>query len=187
MYTRISANSPQIFVAHIPIYFANRRGYIRNSTVICVHRKGKGEGKAHPDETQKQRPQAMEDTTMTRFARELSGDLGAFWKKNAEQEIAKLQEQADNGEIGTTETGAAFWKSSGNFLPADCAEKLAYTDFTFSEEATAEARDAQNAAFLETYRRSAQTITAEDRMEMEATFGKGATVVNVLTGKRTKL
>ena len=124
---------------------------------------------------------------MTRFARELSGDLGNYWRESALKEIAKLQEQADNGEIGTTETGAAFWKSSGNFLPADCAEKLAYTDFTFSEKVTAEARDAQNAAFLENYRRSVRTITAEDRMEMEAAFGKGATVVNVLTGKRTKL
>lgn len=123
---------------------------------------------------------------MTRFARELSGDLGAFWKKNAEQEIARLQEQADNGEIGTTETGAAFWKSSGNFLPADCAEKLAYTDFPFSAEATAEAREEQNTAFLNDYRRNART-TAEDRMEMEAAFGKGTTVVNILTGERIKL
>ena len=32
---------------------------------------------------------------MTRFEREISGSLGAFWKKNAEEEVRKAVAQAD--------------------------------------------------------------------------------------------
>ena len=124
---------------------------------------------------------------MTRFERELSGVLGAFWKKNAEEEIAKMQRRVDNDEIRTNANGGAFWNSNGNYLPADCAEILSHTDFTFSMEETARARKAQNAAFLDNYRKNYKGPTAEERMEMEAAFGKGTTVVNVITGKKTRL
>ena len=32
---------------------------------------------------------------MTRFEREISGSLGEFWKKNAEEEVRKAVAQAD--------------------------------------------------------------------------------------------
>ena len=124
---------------------------------------------------------------MTRFERELSGALGAFWKKNAEQEIAKMQQRVDNDEIRTNINGGAFWNSNGNYLPADCAEILSHTDFAFSLEETNRARKAQNEAFLENYRKNYQGPTAEEQAEMRAAFGEGATVVNVITGKRTRL
>ena len=124
---------------------------------------------------------------MTRFERELSGALGAFWKKNAEQEIAKMQQRVDNDEIRTNINGGAFWSSNGNYLPADCAEILSHTDFAFSLEETNRARKAQNEAFLENYRKNYQGPTAEEQAEMRAAFGEGATVVNVITGKRTRL
>ena len=124
---------------------------------------------------------------MTRFERELSGVLGAFWKKNAEEEIAKMQRRVDNDEIRTNASGGAFWNSNGNYLPADCAEILSHTDFTFSMEETARARKAQTAAFLDSYRKNYKGPTAEERMEMEAAFGKGTTVVNMITGKKTRL
>ena len=124
---------------------------------------------------------------MTRFERELSGSLGAFWKKNAEQEIAKMQERADNDEIRTTISGAAFWNRSGNFLPADCAEILSHTNFPFSVEATAKAREEQTAMQLEAYRKSYKGPSEEERMEMEAAFGKGTTVVDIITGEKIRL
>lgn len=91
---------------------------------------------------------------MTRFERELSGALGAFWKKNAEQEIKKMQARADSDEIRTNANGAAFWNSNGNYLPSDCAEILSYTDFPFSLEATASARKAQTAMQLKAYQQN---------------------------------
>ena len=124
---------------------------------------------------------------MTRFERELSGSLGAFWKKNAEQEIERMQRMADSDEIRTNMNGAAFWNSNGNYLPADAAEKLSHTDFPFSLEETAKAREAQTAAKLEAYARNAKPASAEDLAEMRATFGTGTTVRDILTGERIRL
>lgn len=122
---------------------------------------------------------------MTRFAREWNGELGAFWQRNAHEEAARLLAQRDNIEI--EEDGAAKWKSNGSYLPADVVEKLTFAgaDF-FSAEATAAKREAQTAEFLGNYRRNHKTTT-EERMEMEAAFGKGTTVVNILTGEKIKL
>ena len=124
---------------------------------------------------------------MTRFERELSGSLGAFWKKNAEQEIAKMQARADNDEIRTNASGAAFWNSNGNYLPADCAEILSHTDFPFSLEETAKAREAQTAMQLEAYRKSYTGPSDEEKAEMRVAFGTGSTVFNVITGERIRL
>ena len=124
---------------------------------------------------------------MTRFERELSGELGAFWKKNAEQEIAKMQERVDNDEIRTNTQGGAFWNSNGSYLPADCAEILSHTDFPFSLEETARAREAQTVAFLESYRKNYKGPSAEEHAEMKAAFGEGATVVDIISGERIRL
>ena len=122
---------------------------------------------------------------MTRFAREWNGKLGAFWQKNAHEEAARLLAQRDNIEV--EEDGAAKWKSNGSYLPADVVEKLTFAgaDF-FSAEATAAKREAQTAEFLGNYRQNHRT-TAEERAEMEAAFGKGTTVVNIITGEKIKL
>ena len=122
---------------------------------------------------------------MTRFAREWNGELGAFWQKNAHEEAARLLAQRDNIEV--EEDGAAKWKSNGSYLPADVVEKLIFAgaDF-FSEEATAAKREAQTAERLGSYRRNHRTTT-EERAEMEAAFGKGTTVVNIITGEKIKL
>ena len=122
---------------------------------------------------------------MTRFQRELSGELGHYWQRSAQQEIAKLAERAED-EIRTTISGAAFWVKSGNFLPAEVCEKLSYTDFPFSIEETARAREEQTDAFLADYRRNHRT-SEEERMEMQAAFGKGTTVVDIISGESIAL
>ena len=124
---------------------------------------------------------------MTRFERELSGALGAFWKRHAEEEIQKMQKRIDNDEIRTNIGGGAFWNSNGNYLPEECAEILSHTDFPFSIEETRRAREAQTAAFLESYARNYKGPSEEEKAEMRAAFGAGTTVVNVITGARTRL
>ena len=123
---------------------------------------------------------------MTRFAREWNGELGAFWQKHAHEEAERLMSQRDNIEV--EEDGAAKWTSSGNYLPADVVEKLTFAgaDF-FSAEATAAKREAQTAAFLDSYRRNYKGPSEEEKAEMRAAFGEGITVVNVITGKKTRL
>ena len=119
---------------------------------------------------------------MTRFEMELTGRLGDFWKKNAEQEITKMQNRANN-EIGTDANGGAYWKNNGRYIPEDCAEILSYTDFEFNMEETTRAREAQTAEFLASYRKNHKT-SDEERMEARAAFGNDAIIINIITGER---
>ena len=123
---------------------------------------------------------------MTRFEREISGSLGAFWKKNAEEEVRKAVAQADTQATVDTD-GAIRWKSNGRYLMDDFCEKLEYAGYAFSREATAAKRDVQNAESLAEYRRNDKGFSREELAEARAAFGEGTTVVNVLTGKKTKL
>lgn len=123
---------------------------------------------------------------MTRFEREISGSLGAFWKKNAEEEVRKAVAKAD-ADAAVEADGAIKWNSNGRYLMDDFCEKLEYAGYAFSREATAEKRDAQNEESLAEYRRNDKGLTGEALAEARAAFGEGTTVVNVLTGRRTRL
>ena len=123
---------------------------------------------------------------MTRFEREISGSLGAFWKKNAEEEVRKAVAQADTQ--ATIETdGAIRWNSNGRYLMDDFCEKLEYAGYGFSRKATARKRDVQNAESLARYRRNDRGLSGEKLAEARTAFGEGTMVVDVLTGKKTKL
>ena len=123
---------------------------------------------------------------MTRFEKEISGSLGAFWKKNAEEEVRKAVAKADS-DAAVEADGAIKWNSNGRYLMDDFCEKLEYAGYAFSREATAEKREAQNAESLAEYCRNDKGLTGEALAEARAAFGEGTTVVNVLTGKKTLL
>ncbi len=123
---------------------------------------------------------------MTRFEREISGSLGAFWKKNAEDEVKKAVAQADT-QAAVDADGAIRWNSNGRYLMDDFCEKLEYAGYAFSRVATAEKREAQNAESLAEYCRNDRGLSGETLAEARAAFGEGTTVVNVLTGRRTRL
>ena len=53
----------------------------RNDLIICAFRVNMCTAEREITKT--------EENTMTRFEREISGSLGAFWKKNAEEEVRK--------------------------------------------------------------------------------------------------
>ena len=135
----------------------------------------------------------MMNRRMTRLEQELSGSLGDFWKQNAEKEINKIWDQASQGEILLTEDRAAYWKASGNFLPAECIEKLMHTPYktVISAEATARAREKQDKEAIERYRQAQEKQSAEQRAEeiaeMRAAFGTGSTIVDILTGERFEI
>ena len=125
---------------------------------------------------------------MTRFEQELSGALGAYWKKNAEQEIEKMSQRALDGEIFFGADGVCRWKSNNRVLPKDCRQVLGRTPYRdlFDEQACKEADEAETAEAIAAYRRNHRT-TEEERMEMQAAFGKGITVVDIFTGERIAL
>lgn len=127
-----------------------------------------------------------EDMAMTRFEREISGSLGAFWKKNAEEEVKKAVAQAEK-DAAVEADGAIKWNSNGRYLMDDFCEKLEYAGFPFSRKATADKREAQVEEELAEYRRNHRELAAGELAEARAAFEEGTTVVNVLTGERTKL
>ena len=126
---------------------------------------------------------------MTRFERELSGSLGAYWKSSAEKEIRKMEERQMNGEIFFGADGVVRWTSNNRVIPKDCREILSHTAYRdlFSEEASRAAEDAETAAFLESYRKNYTGPSEEEKAEMRAAFGTGSTVVDIITGERIRL
>lgn len=125
---------------------------------------------------------------MTRFGKEISGELGEYWVKNAKEEVSRLLKEAD-ANIILEDSGAIKWKSSGNYVPDDCCEKLIYGGFAFDREATRIAREQQQKNFLDEYRKNMENhvYSEEELFEMRSAFGGGKTIVDVFTGKTIKL
>lgn len=123
---------------------------------------------------------------MTRFEKELSGALGAYWKKEAQKELERIKADFLTGKITIDESGVAR-NCIGRVLMSDMLEKLAMVTDRVSVEATTRAREQEVAESLAEYRKNARPVTEEERMEMRAAFGEGTTVVNVLTGEETEL
>ena len=120
---------------------------------------------------------------MTRFEKELSGALGAYWKKSAEKELEKIREDLEQGLITIDENGVAR-NRIGRVLMSDMLEKLTYITDAVDAEATTKAREEETAKALEEYRKNARPATEEELDERRAAFGKGETVVNEKTGEK---
>lgn len=123
---------------------------------------------------------------MTRFQRELSGELGEFWKKEAEKQLDKVRAELAEGKISIDAEGVAR-NCIGRVLMDDLLEQLGMVTDKVNVEATRAARETENAAFLAEYRVRRNAPSAEELAEMRATFGTGATVVDVLTGEKIAL
>ena len=123
---------------------------------------------------------------MTRFERELSGALGAYWKNSAEKELEEIRKDLAEGKITIDENGVAR-NCIGRVLMSDMLEKLTYVTDKVDEEATKAARDEEVTRSLAEYRRNAKPASEEEISEMRAAFGEGQTIVNILTGERITL
>ena len=123
---------------------------------------------------------------MTRFERELSGALGAYWKNSAEKELEEIRKDLAEGKITIDENGVAR-NCIGRVLMSDMLEKLTDVTDEVDEEATKAARDEEVTRSLAEYRRNAKPASEEELSEMRAAFGEGQTIVNILTGERITL
>ena len=123
---------------------------------------------------------------MTRFERELSGALGDYWKKSAEKELTKIREELEQGLITIDENGVAR-NRIGRVLMSDLLEKLTFITDAVDAKATAKARDEEVSRSLSAYRANRKPVNEEEKNEMRAAFGKGQTVVDILTGERITL
>ena len=123
---------------------------------------------------------------MTRFEKELSGALGAYWKKEAEKELARVEKDLEEGRITIDENGIAK-NCIARTLHDDMLEKVAKVSDKVNIEATRAARDEETAKVIEAYRASCTGPREEEMFEMRAAFGTGTTVVDIFTGKKIKL
>ena len=122
----------------------------------------------------------------TRFQRELSGDLGAFWQRQAEAELERVKADLDSGEITIDEAGVAR-NCIGRALMDDLLEKLILVTDKADSAATRAAREAEVQADLESYRASRKAPSAEELAEMRAAFGAGTKVVDIISGEEILL
>lgn len=114
-----------------------------------------------------------------RAARNIENDAHRFCGPSREYVLGEDYDYRD---------GAFRWNSNGNVIPEDCM--LSMAQFTTAEiQASQRVRSAETAAFLAEYREAQKNVepSAEELAEMRAAFGEGETVVNVLTGRVTKL
>ena len=123
---------------------------------------------------------------MTRFMKEHSGELGAYWKDQAEKELADIKTELDAGQITIGDNGVAR-NRAGRVVMADVLEKIALVTDKVDVAATAAARDAEVAKALMEYRAAKQAPCAEEMAEMRSSFAAGTVVVNVITGEEIRL
>ena len=76
---------------------------------------------------------------MSRFTKELRGELGAYWKADAEERLEEMGAAVSIGEITIDDNGVAR-DMIGRALTEEQMEILSFTDWRFSEDATRAAR-----------------------------------------------
>lgn len=123
---------------------------------------------------------------MTRFEKELSGALGEYWKKEAERELDNIRKDLDEGRITIDEFGVVR-NCVGRALQNDMLEKVMMVSYRVNAEATRKECEKEAMASFETYRANYTGPSEEELFEMRAAYGKGTTVVDVITGKKIKL
>lgn len=88
------------------------------------------------------------------------------------------------------ENGVYVWTTNGRVPPAEAVVEYGIDRLPgFNKSLHDQARDGQTASFLAEYRERMKNHkpSAEELYEMRAAFGPGATVVNMITGKRVKV
>lgn len=120
---------------------------------------------------------------MTRFMQEISGELGEFWKKHAQQDVDHMINKYKTGELIIEDDGAAKWRCNGSYIPDECVEHGIYGGLPISREATMLKRVEEIEKFAEEYKKQKHICTEEDINELRAAFGLGQKIVDVISGE----
>lgn len=85
--------------------------------------------------------------------------------------------------------GVLRWKSNNHVPPQEVLDFWKYVGKRFNMSKCVAARNREDKIFLKEYRKQEQNrkYSQEELFEMEAAFGKGTVVVDVITGKKTRL
>ena len=139
--------------------------------------------------------------SIMRFKQEISGELDRqvaerkgepnkhFWQRHAEEEVARVVKQYEDGELLIDGYGVAFWASNNHAVPADIAYMGKYGGLPIDLEMTKELEEKQAEQAITEYRERMKDhiYTEEELWDMRAAFGEGTVVVDVITGRRIKL
>jgi hypothetical protein len=88
------------------------------------------------------------------------------------------------------QNGVWVWISNGRVPPADAIKDYGIDKLpNFDKARHDQVRDQQTAEFLDSYRKKMESWepSAEEMYEMRAAYGKGATVINLITGRKYKV
>lgn len=120
---------------------------------------------------------------MNEYIRKYTNPRHELDQSDADKVAKRLREDA------VIEDGVIRWKSNGNVLFDDLTEFAAFLGLPVDREKTRLARDTQIDRSLSEYRKreADRQPSDEELFEMEAAFGKGATVENIITGQKIKL
>jgi hypothetical protein len=118
---------------------------------------------------------------MGRFEGELKGLYGEYWKIKAEEEIAKIKKDYEDGEI-KIENGIAY-NRIGRVVMNDIAKKIKLAGLPIDIDATIEAREKEVDEYLSEYRRNYKGVSEEEKNEMRSAFGEGAKVRDIISGE----
>lgn len=123
---------------------------------------------------------------MTRFQKELAGLCGPYWRKNAQDELAKVRSDLNDGKYSIDNNGVVR-NCIGRVVMDDLMEKILMVTDEADFAATAAAREYEYRKEIEAYQARPRVFGEEELAEMRATFGKGTRLIDTLTGESIQL
>ena len=125
---------------------------------------------------------------MSRFMKEITGELGKFWVDSATKEVESAVKMANDFAI-VEDDGAIRWTTNGCYVPDDFCEKLEYAGYDFNRQATNDKRCIQKDEAISKYKKTIHKhkYTEEELCEIRSEFGNKQTIINMFTGKQIKL
>ena len=128
------------------------------------------------------------DHLMSRFMKEITGELGKFWVDSATKEVESAIKMANDFAI-VEDDGAIRWTTNGCYVPDDFCEKLEYAGYDFNRQATNDKRCIQKDEAISKYKKTIHKhkYTEEELCEIRSEFGNKQTIINMFTGKQIKL
>lgn len=104
-------------------------------------------------------------------------------KARAEKLVSEFETEA------FVEAGVVRWKSNNSVPPTEILDLWKHVGKPFDMEKSLASREADTTKFIAEYRERMKNYphSPEELAEMRVAFGPGAEVVNIITGKKTKL
>lgn len=120
---------------------------------------------------------------MTDYISQYTSPRFPYEKQEADRLVAKFETDA------TVTDGVVRWNSNKSVPPQDILDFWKFLGKPFDYAKSSKVREDETSQFLQDYRKAqkGRRRSREEMFELRANFGRGAKVVDVITGKVTKL